>query len=78
MPGFFFDYAHQAAIYAQLGKMEEAHAAKEKLLEVYPNFAEDFYDLVGAFNQPESTYSAYVDGYRKAGIDIPDKPPATH
>ncbi len=78
MPGFFWYHAHLAMIYAELGKIEEARAATVKLLELYPNFVEDYYNLTGSYNTPDEITVRQVDGLRKAGLDIPDRPPETH
>ena len=73
MPEFFWNQAHLAANYAQLGRSEEAQASSEKLLELYPSFEKDYRGLFKAFNVPDRTIEAYVDGFRKAGLDIPDR-----
>jgi adenylate cyclase len=73
MPDFYFNHAFLAAIYSQLGRTEEARAATAKVLELYPNFAEDYHGIADGFNLPEQTRAAFIDGYRKAGINIPDR-----
>jgi tetratricopeptide (TPR) repeat protein len=73
MPDFYFNHAFLAAIYSQLGRTEEARAATAKVLELYPNFAEDYHGIADSFNAPERTRAAFIDGYRKAGINIPDR-----
>jgi len=74
MPGFFLYHAAYAADFAQLGRMEEAQAEIEKLLNVYPDF--------GAHARAEwrkwswnfeELIESYLDGLRKAGLEIPDE-----
>ena len=64
-----------AADYAQLGRMEEAQAEVEKLLAVYPDFgANARVEMRKFFWNFEELAESYLDGMRKAGLEIPDEP----
>ena len=74
MPEFFWGHAHLAVNYAKLGKSKEASASVDRLLALYPDFEKDVFTLFGNFNVPDQIVEVYIDGYRKAGLNIPDKP----
>jgi adenylate cyclase len=74
MPEFFLNHAHLATSYAQLGRSEEAQASIAKLLALYPGFENDCRAVFKAFNVPDPIFERYVEGFRKAGLNIPEKP----
>ncbi|MCZ6748836.1 MAG: hypothetical protein O7D96_06050, partial [SAR324 cluster bacterium] len=75
LPGFYWHPATLAAIYGQLGRMDEAEAAAGKLLELYPDFsANGRVELLKWFWNEEEQLERWVRGLRKAGLDIPDEP----
>ena len=72
-------HAHLASALALLDRPEEAKIALDRLLEVKPDFTVD--DVMVAFSplNPEALrplFKTWIDGLRKAGLDIPDEPGA--
>ena len=64
---------------AVLDRREEAKIALDKLLEVKPDFSP--HATLAAFSplDPEALrpqFKTWIDGLRKAGLDIPDEPAA--
>ena len=62
---------------ALLDRCEEAKIALDKLLEIKPDFTVD--DGLAAWSplNPEALrplFKTWIDGLRKAGLDIPDDP----
>ena len=76
--GIVWDYMARAASYAQLGRMEEAQEEIAQMLAVDPNFARDIWEQFRKFNFPDENIEAYIDGLRKAGLDIPEEQDLTH
>ena len=75
MPGFFWNPLVLAMDYAQLGRLEEAQAEIEKLLALYPDFgANARVETRKLFWNFEELGESYLDGMRKAGLEIPDEP----
>jgi len=74
MPDFFLMHAHLAAIYAQLGRAEDATASAERLLTLYPDFEKESFTIFANYNVPDAMVARFHDGFRKAGLNIPDKP----
>ena len=70
-PGNFWNHAHLAQAYAQLGRKEDAAAEIKKLLAVYPDFAENARAQWKAWNWSDENTEMMLDGLRKAGLDIP-------
>ncbi len=73
----FWPHAHLASLLALLDRREEAKIALDKLLEVKPDFSLDAFlaaysPLNPAALRPQS--KKWIDGLRKAGLDIPDEP----
>ena len=75
-PGFHWAQIHLAVAYGQLGRTAEGRATIDKLLEIYPDFAENAWDEYRKFNIPDTLIRRELDGLRKAGLDVPDGPPA--
>jgi hypothetical protein len=76
----FHTHAVLASSLALLDRREEARMALNKLLEVKPDFSLNA--VLAAFSplNPEAALrpvaKIWIDGLRKAGLDIPDEPPA--
>ncbi len=73
----FLPHAALVSALALLEKREEAKIALEKLLEIAPDFSPDF--VLTAFSpvNPEALrprLEMWIDGLRKAGLDIPEVP----
>ena len=73
MPGIYYTHVNLAMIYGQMGRMEEAKAELDKLLALVPDFPKNARALLlwmgsGVF------LDQVIDGLRKAGLNIPDKP----
>ena len=65
-----------ASALALLDRREEAKIALDKLLEIKPDFSPN--DIFSAFSplNPEALrprFKTWIDGLRKAGLDIPDE-----
>ena len=70
-------HASLASALALLDRREEAKIALDKLLEIKPDFRPD--DILAAWSplNPEALrplLNTWIDGLRKAGLDIPDEP----
>jgi adenylate cyclase len=74
LPGFFVNHYLLAATYAQLGRKQEAHAAVDDLLGVFPNFGVDGRTHLRGWYWEAELEERLVDGLRKAGLNIPDEP----
>jgi adenylate cyclase len=75
MPNFFWRYALLAAAYGQLDRQEDARAALERLLELYPNFAEKAQEEFAIWIYQESSIDHQLEGLEKAGLfDEPEAP----
>jgi adenylate cyclase len=72
-PDYFWTHAQTAAVLGQLGRLEEARASVDRLLELYPDFADHYWEEIAKHNFPDEASMLYVEGYRKAGLDVPDK-----
>ena len=75
----YWPHAHLASALALLDRHEEAKIALDKLLEIRPDFTPD--DGLAAFSplNPEALrprFKTWIEGLRKAGLDIPDEPAA--
>jgi adenylate cyclase len=76
MPGFFWSPSVLAAVYGQLERRAEAAAAVGNLLKIYPSFQSKVWDELRKWNFAPNLIEHFVEGLRKAGLDIPDEPPA--
>ncbi len=74
MPGIFWSHAALAAAYGQLGRKAEAAAAVRDLLKLYPTYPEKVWDEFRKFNISPELALHYVEGLRKAGLEVPDEP----
>ncbi len=73
----FLPHTILASALALLDRREEAKNALDKLLEIKPGFTPD--DVLAAVSplNPEALrplYRTWIEGLRKAGLDIPDEP----
>ena len=72
LPDLFWTHAKAATAYGHLGRSEEARSAVDKLLELYPDFGEKARDELESIYWPNPEYiDRYIDGLRRAGLDIP-------
>ena len=72
-------HAHLASALALLDRHEEAKIALDKLLEVQPDFRPDFGMASSTPLNPKAVrlrFKRWIDGLRKAGLEIPDEPAA--
>jgi len=72
----FWCHAILASALALLDRREEAKIALDKLLEVKPDFSPDAALSVYSPLKPEALrpqFKTWIDGLRKAGLDIPDE-----
>ena len=76
MPGFFWNYATLAVSYGQLGMQAEAAQAVSDLLAVSPIYAQNARREFRKYYWDETELEHVMDGFRKAGLDIPDEPVA--
>ena len=73
----FWPHAILASGLALLDRREEAKIALDKLLEIKPDFSP--HAALAAFSPlnpeaPRPLFKTWIDGLRKAGLDIPDEP----
>ena len=74
-PGWVHHHTILAMIYGQLGQEEEARAAARKILELDPDFEANAWYELQLRNFPEEMAEHMADGWRKAGLAIPPRPP---
>ncbi len=72
MPGYFWTALTCAAAYGQLGECLSAQKALEELLAIRPDFVRATREELGKWFEPELV-EHFVDGLRKAGLEIPPK-----
>jgi len=70
MPKFFHTYVWRTAIYGQLGRTAEAASSREKLLQLYPTYAENVRQELKKFNLNAALAEHVIDGLRKGGLQI--------
>jgi tetratricopeptide (TPR) repeat protein len=75
--GVRWDYVARAVAYAQLGRIEEARQQIDKLNEVDPEFGELVWERFRLFNFPDESIRQYIEGLRKAGLEVAEEPPLT-
>ena len=59
---------------AQLGRISEARAALDEMLDTYPKFAADPVSELRKYMLVEETVEPFLDGLAKAGLEIPNTP----
>ena len=69
---FYEGYALEAAIYGQLGQKAEAEAVVAELLAAFPEFVETELGYMTGGKWDQDVIDHFIDGLRKAGLDIPD------
>ncbi len=70
-------YSQLASALALLDRREEAKIALDRLLEVKPDFSPDAVMAAWSPLNPEAVrplFKTWIEGLRKAGLDIPDEP----
>ena len=72
--GLSWNFVLVAMCCGQLGREEEARAACGKLVELVPDFGENAWFYLSAWNFPLSFANKIADGLRKAGLEIPSPP----
>ena len=78
MPGFFIAHSTLASIYGQLGRQREAQAALAELLKLYPDYADNAWAEFDKWNFSNDLSQRLIDGLRKAGLAVPDRPTPTN
>ncbi len=76
--GMQWDYVFRAAIYVEMGRLDEARAEADKLLEVNPDFGKNVRDEFATWNFPEDAVIEFIDLLRQAGVEFPDEAPPTN
>jgi TolB-like protein/tetratricopeptide (TPR) repeat protein len=75
MPGFFLNFMMLGMTYGQMGRLNEAKAALEKLDSLWPGFTmENARDFMGRIMPDGNVRERVFEGLRKAGL--PEAPPA--
>jgi adenylate cyclase len=75
----YWPHGFLASALALAGRREEAKIALDKLLQLKPDFSPDDFMAVLSPLNPEALrpqLKTWIDGLRKAGLDIPDEPEA--
>ena len=79
LPDLYWMHAKAATAYGHLGRTKESRAAVKKLLELYPGFGEKAREELESIYWPNPEYiDRYIEGLRKAGLDIPGEPTVTN
>ena len=76
LPDHFAIWRSLAVAYAHMGRLDEAKAAADKMLALYPGYEKDIWAFLRDWNFSDDFVTATIDGLRKAGLDIPDEPAA--
>jgi TolB-like protein len=71
MPGDFYVPAVIAAAHGQLGELQAARTALRQLLALKPDFAATARDELEKWFGPGELVEHFLDGLRKAGLDVP-------
>ena len=74
IPGFWYMQVWLAAPLGQLGRTRDAQTAVDNLLSLYPTFSENARSELSKWLVTDEGLNHYLDGLRKAGLDIPDEP----
>ncbi|MDP6953309.1 MAG: tetratricopeptide repeat protein, partial [Alphaproteobacteria bacterium] len=75
--GIAWDYVNRAVAYAQLGRTAEARGEIKSLLEADPDFGREVWQRFRVFNFPDERIRQFIEGLRKAGLEVSDEPPLT-
>jgi tetratricopeptide (TPR) repeat protein len=68
-PEYWWVVALEVAVYAQLGRMDEAIAARERMYALRPGIKiGDIVWIYRRFQRPDALSANFVEGFRKAGI----------
>jgi TolB-like protein/Tfp pilus assembly protein PilF len=70
-PDWFWPYALQAIIYAELGDQNAFKLARDNVLRLYPNFVNNVSQECDKWFQREKDREYYLKGFKKAGL-VPD------
>jgi tetratricopeptide (TPR) repeat protein len=76
--GIHWDFVHRAAIYVEMGRMDDARAEAAKVLEINPDFPKNVRAEFSNWNVPEESVDNFIDLLGQAGIEFPDEPPPTN
>jgi len=71
MPKFFHTHVWRSAMYGELGRSADAAASRDKLLQLYPTYAENARRELKKFNVNPALADHVIDGLRKAGLKVP-------
>jgi adenylate cyclase len=74
LPEYWRTWFVRTLALAQLGRIEEAEAALKRMLELYPEFADDPRGECEKWNWSPELIEHMLDGLGKAGLDIPPPP----
>jgi TolB-like protein/class 3 adenylate cyclase/Flp pilus assembly protein TadD len=75
-PPYWWSVTLEVAILAKLGRIDEAHAAVDRLNELRPGIKiADIVWLYRRFQRPDADSAKYVEAYRQMGIPEGDYPP---
>jgi len=72
-PDFLPGHSMLAVIYSELGRMDEARAAVAEMRQINRNLSATLYAESLPYKDP-AVLTRFLDGLRKAGLDIPDEP----
>ena len=78
MPDFYWTQIYLVAAHGQMGHAGRAQEAINELLELRPEFLDEPRAPFVQWNLPDNVIDAFMDGLRKAGLEILDQPPATN
>jgi tetratricopeptide (TPR) repeat protein len=73
IPALFWTHVVLSAAYGQLDRTEDAQAAVERLLAVYPDFPDNASKEFRKYNFSDELSARLFEGLRKAGLDLPEK-----
>jgi tetratricopeptide (TPR) repeat protein len=75
--GNYIDYTYRLTAYAQLGRLEEAKRELDTVNELDPQMIPEIWERFRAYNFPDESIHAFLEGFRKAGAQLPDDPALT-
>jgi len=74
MPSYHYTHSALAAAYGQLGELENARTAVRELLALMPDIGTQVRELYQKWLGPGELLDDVIEGLRKAGLDMSDKP----